>query len=115
MSAAVEEDAPETVRTAVLHGIRDIRIEERAPPPAPMPTDLILRPESVGICGSDFSYYCKCSIGGVDFTFQHELPRADLVDGNGLRCERGHKHTQKHGSDQMTCCMHALACRPTCL
>lgn len=34
-----------------------------------LPTDLIIRPESVGICGSDFSYYCKCQIGGMDITF----------------------------------------------
>ena len=33
------------------------------------PTDLIIVPEAVGICGSDFSYYCKCQIGGMDITF----------------------------------------------
>ena len=130
------EDAP--VRTAILHGKRDIRIEDRPPPvvrcqassalrsaagaplssrgqlryartetagscatharraqhraapcssssarsalccspliprrwPAQLkPTDLIIVPEAVGICGSDFSYYCKCQIGGMDITF----------------------------------------------
>ena len=35
----------------------------------PAGTDLIIKPEAVGICGSDFSYYCKCNIGGMDLPF----------------------------------------------
>ena len=36
----------EAVRTAVLHGKKDIRIEDR-PPPACSGTDLIVKPEAV--------------------------------------------------------------------
>ena len=57
-----------TVKTAVLHGKKDIRIEER-PPPVCSGTDLIVAPQAVGICGTDFSYFTKCAINGKDIPF----------------------------------------------
>ena len=66
MSADKSMDEP--VKTAVLYGKKDIRIEDR-PPPVCSGRDLIVKPEAVGICGTDFSYFTKCAINGKDIPF----------------------------------------------
>lgn len=47
---------------AVLHGINDLRVEP-LPFPAPAPGEVVLRVQSVGICGSDDHYLRHGSIG----------------------------------------------------
>jgi L-iditol 2-dehydrogenase len=47
---------------AVLHGIGDIRIEER-PEPSAGPGQVIVEVGAVGICGSDVHYYVQGRIG----------------------------------------------------
>eukprot|EP00298_Acanthocystis_sp_HF-20_P025111 c36841_g1_i1.p1 GENE.c36841_g1_i1~~c36841_g1_i1.p1 ORF type:complete len:369 (+),score=163.24 c36841_g1_i1:31-1107(+) len=55
-------------RTAVLHGVSDVRLEQ-LPIPTPGDKDVLIRVACVGICGSDLSYYYKCEIGGHVFKF----------------------------------------------
>jgi L-iditol 2-dehydrogenase len=43
-------------RAAVLHAIRDVRVEER-PMPEPGPLDVLVEIAAVGVCGSDVHYY----------------------------------------------------------
>lgn len=40
-----------------LHGVRDLRFEEVAPPPAPGPGEILIQVEAAGICGSDLHNY----------------------------------------------------------
>ncbi|MGJ0184029.1 NAD(P)-dependent alcohol dehydrogenase [Corynebacterium glyciniphilum] len=47
---------------AVLHGVRDLRVEYR-PRPAPGPHDVLVEIAAVGICGSDVHYYEEGRIG----------------------------------------------------
>jgi L-iditol 2-dehydrogenase len=47
---------------AVLHGIRQLSIEER-PVPAPGPHEVLVEVASVGICGSDVHYYEHGRVG----------------------------------------------------
>eukprot|EP01116_Phalansterium_solitarium_P020548 TRINITY_DN6105_c0_g1_i1.p1 TRINITY_DN6105_c0_g1~~TRINITY_DN6105_c0_g1_i1.p1 ORF type:complete len:351 (-),score=110.91 TRINITY_DN6105_c0_g1_i1:131-1183(-) len=47
---------------AVLHGINDIRLEER-PGPVPKPHEVVIAPKTVGICGSDVHYWTHGRIG----------------------------------------------------
>ncbi len=47
---------------AVLHGVRDLRIEER-PIPKPGPDEVLVRIARVGVCGSDVHYYTRGRIG----------------------------------------------------
>ena len=47
---------------AVLHGIGDLRVEER-PIPEPVPGDVLVAMRSVGICGSDVHYLTHGRIG----------------------------------------------------
>lgn len=48
MTAAI----PATMRAAVLHGRRDLRVEE-VPTPSPGPGELLLEVTAVGVCGTD--------------------------------------------------------------
>jgi L-iditol 2-dehydrogenase len=68
MAATVENPA------AVLHGIRDLRIEAR-PTPEPGPGEVLVEVRAVGVCGSDVHYYEHGRIG--DF-----VVRAPLVLGH---------------------------------
>ena len=45
-----------TNRAAVLHAVRDVRVEER-PVPEPGPLDVLVEIAAVGVCGSDVHYY----------------------------------------------------------
>jgi len=47
---------------AVLHGIGDLRLEERSVP-EPRPNELLIKIQSVGICGSDIHYWQHGRIG----------------------------------------------------
>lgn len=47
---------------AVLHGVRDVRIEERDRP-RPEPHEVLVAVHAVGICGSDVHYYEHGRIG----------------------------------------------------
>lgn len=58
------------MKVAVLHGIHDIRIEER-PVPRPAPDEVLIRVSSVGTCGSDVHYYEHGRIG--DFVVEQPL------------------------------------------
>lgn len=44
------------IRASVLHGAKDLRIENRSLPP-PSPTELQISVRSTGLCGSDLHYY----------------------------------------------------------
>jgi L-iditol 2-dehydrogenase len=54
--------APKDNLTAVLHGINDMRLEQR-PIPVPKANQVLLRMEVVGICGSDVHYLVSGRIG----------------------------------------------------
>ena len=50
------------MRASVLHGPRRITVEERGRP-SPGPHEVLIRVNSVGICGSDTHYYEHGRIG----------------------------------------------------
>ncbi|RME85271.1 MAG: alcohol dehydrogenase [Caldilineae bacterium] len=55
------------MQAAVLHGIRDLRLES-LPVPVPGPGEVLLRIASVGVCGSDVHYYVDGRIGDAVVT-----------------------------------------------
>lgn len=55
-------EAPERMTAAVLHGVEDVRIEERDRP-EPEPHEVLVAVHAVGICGSDVHYYEHGRIG----------------------------------------------------
>ena len=50
------------MKALVLHGIRDLRVEDR-PKPKPGPGQVLVRVRAVGLCGSDVHYYTHGRIG----------------------------------------------------
>ncbi len=52
------------MRAALLHGVRDLRVE-RAPKPERAPDEVLLRGRSVGGCGSDLRHYLEGAIGAT--------------------------------------------------
>lgn len=60
----------ETMRAAVLRGIKDIVVEQR-PTPVPGPREVLVEVRSVGTCGSDTHYYEHGRIG--DFVVEGPL------------------------------------------
>jgi len=85
------------MQAAVLHGIRDLRLEQR-PVPEPGPHDVLVKVERVGVCGSDIHYYTHGRIG--DF-----VVRAPLVLGHessGVVAAVGEKVTRVKPGDRVT-------------
>ena len=82
------EDKPDdtTMRAALLHGVRDLRIE-RAPKPERAPGEVLLKVRAVGVCGSDLHYYLEGAIGATKsaepFILGHEFA-AEVVEGGTL-------------------------------
>jgi L-idonate 5-dehydrogenase len=66
----------ETMQAAVLHGARDLRIEEFALPTL-APGMVLVRSRKVGICGSDLHYfhdgYCAAFVPDRPFILGHEV------------------------------------------
>ncbi len=63
-----------TNRSAVLHGVGDVRIQDR-PVPEPGPREVLVEIAAVGVCGSDVHYYEHGRIGD-------HVVRAPLVLGH---------------------------------
>jgi len=80
-------DLPRTMRAAVLHGPRDLRLEER-PVPAPGAGEVLVRIGIVGVCGSDLHFYEEgrsgSSIVDAPFIPGHEFGGVIAAVGGGV-------------------------------
>jgi threonine dehydrogenase-like Zn-dependent dehydrogenase len=45
------------MRAAVTSGVGEMALLERPEPPRPGPGEVVVHPEAVGICGSDYHFY----------------------------------------------------------
>lgn len=101
----------DTMMCAVLHGVRDLRIEHR-PTPAPGPGDVLVKVTRVGVCGSDVHYYTHGRIG--DFVVKdpmilgHESAGIVADVGDGVtRFKPGDRVTVEPGYS----CRHCFYCK----
>jgi L-iditol 2-dehydrogenase len=62
MAAAPAAAAPPPL-AAVLHGVRDLRVEAAPAPAPPPPGHVLVRMRAVGVCGSDVHYWTHGAIG----------------------------------------------------
>lgn len=95
------------MRAAVLHGVGEIRLEER-PRPDPGPREVLVRVASVGTCGSDVHYYEHGRIGDfvVDspLVLGHEPSGTVVVTGPGVDRRRvGQRVSVEPGVPDFTC------------
>lgn len=74
MTATVSAAIQGRNRVAVLHGIEDLRVEEREVP-EPAPHEVLVEVRSVGVCGSDVHYFEHGRIG-------EHVVRAPMVLGH---------------------------------
>lgn len=79
---------PKTMMCAVLHGVRDLRMEDR-PVPEAGPGEVLVAVKRVGVCGSDVHYYTHGRIG--DFVVRspmilgHESAGVVAALGEGVK------------------------------
>ncbi|MCA1996116.1 MAG: alcohol dehydrogenase catalytic domain-containing protein, partial [Armatimonadetes bacterium] len=75
------------MKKLVLTGIRAMEIVE-APQPTPGPGEVLLRVESVGVCGSDVHYWKHGRIGDqvvrYPFAVGHEMAGTVVAQGEGV-------------------------------
>jgi L-idonate 5-dehydrogenase len=75
------------VRAAVVHGPRDLRVDER-PEPTPGPGEVLLAVEWGGICGSDLAYWKNAASGTAvlkhPMVLGHEFAGRVAALGEGL-------------------------------
>ncbi len=95
------------MRVSVLHGVGDVRLEERADP-VPGPAQVMVRVESVGVCGSDVHYYEHGRVGShvveQPMVLGHEA--AGVVAGVGpgvTRVRVGDRVSLEPGIPDLTC------------
>ncbi len=78
---------PLNARTTVLHGIRDLRWEDRAVP-EPGPLEVRVRVRRIGVCGSDVHYYTHGRIGSfvveAPLVLGHEVMGVVEAVGEGV-------------------------------
>jgi L-iditol 2-dehydrogenase len=76
------------MKAAVLTGIKQIEIIDVPEPAPPSGTDVLLKVEMVGVCGSDVHYYAEGRIGtqGVTYPFRigHEFSGTVLETGEDV-------------------------------
>jgi L-idonate 5-dehydrogenase len=71
----------------VVHGAKELKIENRAEPPRPQHGEVLLRFGAGGICGSDLHYYHE---GGIlDFKIREPLVLGHEVAGEVLEIGPG--------------------------
>ncbi|ROW07172.1 hypothetical protein VPNG_07346 [Cytospora leucostoma] len=77
----------QTVRASVLHGAKDLQVEERPlPPPAPHEVHVAIK--STGLCGSDLHYFTHFRNGDIQvrqpLTLGHESAGVVTAVGSGV-------------------------------
>ncbi len=82
------------MRAAVTEGAGSMVLREHPEPPAPGPAEVMIRPEAVGICGSDYHFFAgdlSDAAGGSQFprVQGHELAGLITALGPGCRAELG--------------------------
>jgi len=107
------------MKTVHLTGIRQLKVSDIPSPQIKSPTDVLLRIEAVGLCGSDIHYYQTGKIGDqvvhYPFTLGHEC--AAVVEDVGPDC-KGVKQGDPVVIDPAVSCGHCDQClanrRHTC-
>ncbi len=80
------------MRAAVAEGVGAMAVVDRPDPPDPGPGEVVLEPEAVGICGSDYHFFAgelSDAAGGSQFprVLGHEVAGTITAVGPGCRAE----------------------------
>src|SRR5437660_3471284 len=80
------------MRAAVTEGVGAMALLDRPEPPGPGPHEVLVAPEAVGICGSDYHFFAgelSDAAGGSQFprVQGHEIGARIVAVGPGCRSE----------------------------
>ena len=84
------------MKTVVLTGVRRMELVDAAKPKIKNDTDVLLKIETVGVCGSDVHYYETGKIGSqiVEYPFIVGHECAATVEAVGQKCRFGPSESQ---------------------
>ena len=87
-----DDRSDQLMRAAVTEGVGSVAVLDREEPPAPGAGEVLLAPEAVGICGSDYHFFLgelSDEAGGSQFprVLGHEVGARILAVGPGCRDE----------------------------
>lgn len=96
------------MRSSVLYGVHDLRVEER-PVPSPGPGEVLVKVSAVGVCGSDVHYYEHGRIGRYavrqPLVLGHEASGVVEAVGDGVTDRRpGQRISIEPGVPCRSCC-----------
>jgi threonine dehydrogenase-like Zn-dependent dehydrogenase len=102
------------MRAVVTEGVGAMAVLKRPDPPAPGPGEVVVRPEAVGICGSDYHFFAgelSEAAGGSQFprVQGHEVAGTITALGPGCREELG--VDQRVALWPLRACGHCYPCR----
>jgi threonine dehydrogenase-like Zn-dependent dehydrogenase len=101
------------MRAAVTRGKGIIELADVEPPREPGPGEVVVRPQAVGICGSDFHFY----LGELGTGDGSEFPRIQghevgaVVEAVGSDCERGLTPGDSVALHPLSACGRCYPCR----
>ncbi|MFD6276359.1 alcohol dehydrogenase catalytic domain-containing protein [Streptomyces sp. NPDC060209] len=85
------EPLPAMMKALVLHGTKDLRLEQR-PVPAPGPGEVLIEVGSVGVCGSDKHFFAEgrasSDVMTEPFVMGHEFGGRIATVGEGIDASR---------------------------
>ncbi len=100
------------MKAAFLTGLRELEIQETSEPKLPRPREVLLRIDTVGVCGSDVHYYAEGRIGSAmvnyPFVVGHECAGTILEPGSEVNSLRV---GQRVAVDPLVSCGECDQCR----
>ncbi len=101
------------MRAAVTEGVGEMALQERPAPPAPGPGEVIVRPEAVGICGSDYHFFAgelSEAAGGSQFPRVQGHEVAGTIEALGPGCREELKLDQRVALWPLKACGQCYPC-----
>ncbi len=98
---------------AVTKGVGAMELAEVADPPSPGPGDVLLSPEAVGICGSDYHFFgghLSDAAGGSQFPRVQGHEVAGTISAVGPGCRAGLTAGQRVAMFPLRACGHCYPC-----
>jgi L-gulonate 5-dehydrogenase len=102
------------MRAAVTEGVGSITLLDRGDPPAPGPAEVVIAPEAVGICGSDYHFFLgelSDAAGGSQFPRVQGHEVAGRITALGPNCRAELRLGQRVALWPLHACGECYPCR----
>lgn len=99
------------MRAVVTRAKGEMELADVEAPREPGPGEVIVRPQAVGICGSDFHFFLGEMGDGSEFPLIQGHEVGAVVESVGPDCERGLSHGDSVALHPLSACGRCYACR----